>query len=67
MLILSSDLSMDWDNVLVELLLNLVSDSGAWLKSSLECFERKDIIVKKAKHSNKNFEHRAKLLFEKLI
>lgn len=63
MLILSSDLSMDWDNVLVELLLNLVSEGGAWLKSSLERIERKDIIVKKAKHSKKNFEHRAKLLF----
>ncbi|WP_330994058.1 Tn7-like element transposition protein TnsE [Staphylococcus pseudintermedius] len=67
MLILSSDLAMDWDNVLEELLLNLVNDSGTWLKSSLEHIEKKDIIVKKAKHSKKNFEHRAKLLCEKLI
>lgn len=41
MLIYSSDLSMDWDNVLEELLLNLVSDSGARLKSSLEHIEKK--------------------------
>lgn len=41
MLILSSDLAMDWDNVLEELLLNLVNDSGTWLKSSLEHIEKK--------------------------
>lgn len=41
MLILSSDLSMDWDNVLEELPLNLVSDSCTWLKSSLEHIEKR--------------------------
>lgn len=66
MLILSSDLSIDWDNIIEELLLDLVNDSGAWLKASLERLERKGVVVRKAKHSKKNFKHRAKLLYVKL-
>ncbi len=49
------------------MLLYLVNDSGNWLKASLERMERKGVNLKKAKHSKKNFKHRAKLLFEKII
>lgn len=47
--------------------MNVVNDSGVWLKNSLEKIENKGVLVVKAKHSKKNFKHRARLLYEKIV
>lgn len=67
MLILSSDLLIDWYNINEEMLVNLVNDGGTWLRKSLKKIENKGVLIVKAKHSKKNFEHRAKLLCEKIM
>lgn len=67
MLILEAQQGIHWDIVIEQLLGNLVKDNGAWLKESLKEIEDKGVTVKKAKHSKKNYEHRAKLLLSKII
>ncbi len=67
MLILSSILTINWNHVTEELLLNLVNSSGVWEKEWLGKLEQQGILVKKAKHSKKDYKHRAKLLLEKLL
>lgn len=47
--------------------MNLVNDGGTWLKNSLERIEKKGVLIVKAKHSKKNFKHRVRLLYEKII
>lgn len=66
-LIMSSPLAINWDNVIEEILLNLVSSSGVWVKEFILDMESRGVSVKKAKHSKKSKIHKAKLLAEKLI
>ncbi|MGH2116495.1 Tn7-like element transposition protein TnsE [Aerococcus sp. L_32] len=67
MFILGAQQGIHWDIVIEQLLGNLVKDNGAWLKESLKEIEDKGVTVQKAKHSKKNYEHRAKLLLSKII
>ncbi|MGN4437704.1 Tn7-like element transposition protein TnsE [Bacillus cereus group sp. MYBK69-1] len=67
MLILSSQISVEWISVIQNILLGLVDKSGAWAKELIMEIEREGIVVNKAKHSRKSIIHKAKLLFEKLI
>ncbi|MCW1941176.1 Tn7-like element transposition protein TnsE [Bacillus anthracis] len=66
MLILSSRVSVEWSSVIQNILLGLVSKSGAWAKELIMEIEKESIVVNKAKHSRKSIIHKAKLLFEKL-
>lgn len=67
MLILSSTVSTNWNQLIDSLLLNLVNSSGTWEREVLGNLERGGVIVKKAKHSKKDYQHRAKLLLKKLL
>lgn len=67
MLILSSTVSVNWNQLIDALLLNLVNSSGTWVKESLESLERSNVIIQKAKHSKKGYKHRAKLLVNKMM
>lgn len=67
MLILSSTKSINWNQLIEGLLLNLVNSSGTWVKESLESLERSNVIIQKAKHSKKGYKHRAKLLVNKMM
>lgn len=67
MLILSSTVSINWNQLMDSLLLNLVKSSGTWERDVHESLERKYIVVRKAKHSKKGYKHRAKLLINKMI
>ena len=60
MLILSSTGLVNWNPLIDSLLLNLVNSSGTWVKESLEILERSNVIIQKAKHSKKEYAHRAK-------
>ncbi|PDZ08620.1 hypothetical protein CON70_26800 [Bacillus pseudomycoides] len=65
MLILQGQQDIQWDNVIEQLLKNLVKDSGVWLKESLKEIEDKGVTIQKAKHSKKNYKHRASLIAKK--
>ncbi|EMO6542618.1 hypothetical protein ROB35_002209 [Staphylococcus aureus] len=67
MLILSSTGLVNWNPLIDSLLLNLVNSSGTWVKESLEILERSNVIIQKAKHSKKEYAHRAKLLIHKML
>ena len=67
MLILSSTVSVNWNQLIDGLLLNLVNSSGTWEREVLGDLERRNIVVRKAKHSKKGYKHRAKLLFNKML
>lgn len=67
MLILSSTGLVNWNPLIGSLLLNLVNSSGTWVKESLESLERSNVIVQKAKHSKKGYNHRAGLLANKML
>lgn len=67
MLILSSTVSVNWNQLIDALLLNLVNSSGIWEREVLRNLERKNVALQKAKHSKKGYKHRAKLLFNKMI
>lgn len=66
MLILQEQQDIQWDNVIEQLLKNLVKDSGVWLKESLKKVEDKGVMIQKAKHSKKSYNHRATLLINKI-
>lgn len=53
MLILSSNVLIEWYNINEEMLVNLVNDGDVWLKNSLEKIEKKGILIVKVKHSKK--------------
>lgn len=65
MLILHGSQDIQRDTVIEQLLRNLVKDSGAWLKESLKEIEDKGVTIQKAKHSKKNYKHRASLIAKK--
>lgn len=67
MLILSSTVSVNWNQLIDALLLNLVNSSGTWEREVLESLGRRNVVVRKAKHSKKGYKHRAKLLFNKMV
>lgn len=67
MLILSSTVSVDWNQMIDQLLMNLVNSSGTWERESIKSVERRNVIVQKAKHSKKGYKHRAELLINKMI
>ncbi|EKB5971588.1 hypothetical protein OPH27_000961 [Listeria monocytogenes] len=67
MLILSSTVSVNWNQLIDGLLLNLVNSSGTWEKESIQSLNRRNVMVQKAKHSKKGYKHRAKLLINKMI
>lgn len=67
MLILSSTVSINWNQLIDGLLLNLVNSSGTWEKESIQSLDRRNVMVQKAKHSKKGYKHRAKLLINKMI
>lgn len=67
MLILSSTVPGNWNQLIDSLLMNLINSSGTWEKEIIQNVERKNVIVQKAKHSKKEFKHRAKLLINKMI
>lgn len=65
MLILSSAATVNWNQLIDELLVNLVNSSGVREKELIKAVERRKVIVQKAKHSKKGYKHRAKLLINK--
>lgn len=67
MLILSSTVSVNWNRVVDNLLMNLVNSSGTWERDVLENLEQRNVVAQKAKHSKKDYKHRTKLLFNKII
>jgi len=67
MLILSSTVSINWDQLIDGLLLNLLNSSGTWERDVLGDLERRSIVVRKAKHSKKEYKHRARLLANKML
>ncbi|WP_218066635.1 Tn7-like element transposition protein TnsE [Aerococcus urinaeequi] len=67
MLILSSTSSVNWNQLIDGLLLNLVNSSGTWEREVLESLGRRNIVVRKAKHSKKGYKHRARLLINKIL
>ncbi|MEZ2719683.1 Tn7-like element transposition protein TnsE [Niallia circulans] len=67
MLILSSTVSVNWNQLIDGLLLNLVNSSGTWEKQSIQSLDRRNVMVQKANHSKKEYKHRAKLLINKTI
>lgn len=67
MLILSSTIPVNWNQLIDGLLMNLVNSSGTWEKGSIKSVERKNVVVQRAKHSKKGYKHRAKLLINKMI
>ena len=66
-LILSSTVSINWNQLIDSLLLNLVNSSGTWEREVLRNLERKNVVIQKAKHSKKGYKHRASLLFNKML
>lgn len=67
MLLIYSVTDVNWDSIVDNVLLNLVNSSGTWSKELIGNIRSKGILVKKAKHSKKNFKHRAQLLINKLL
>lgn len=66
-LILSSTVSINWNQLIDSLLLNLVNSSGIWEREVLRNLERKNVVIQKAKHSKKGYKHRAGLLANKML
>lgn len=67
MLLLSATVSVNWNQLIDGLLLNLVNSSGTWERDVLESLGQRNVVVRKAKHSKKGYKHRAKLLFNKMM
>ncbi|GEK30508.1 hypothetical protein KZO01_08170 [Kurthia zopfii] len=67
MLILFATVSINWNQLIDGLLLNLVNSSGSWERDVLGDLKRRNIVVRKAKHSKKGYKHRARLLFNKVL
>ncbi|WP_429698393.1 Tn7-like element transposition protein TnsE [Bacillus mycoides] len=67
MLMLSSTISVEGASIIQNILSGLVDKNGAWVKELIMEIEREGIVVKKAKHSRKNINHRAELLLDKII
>lgn len=67
MLILSSTVSVNWNQLIDALLLNLVNSSGTWEREVLESLGRRNVVVRKVKHSKKGYKHRARLLINKMV
>lgn len=53
MLLLSVTVSVNWNQLIDGLLLNLVNSSGTWERDVLGGLERKNVVIQKAKHSKK--------------
>lgn len=67
MLILSSAVSLNWNQLIDSLLLNLVNSSGTWERDVLGNLEQRNVVAQKAKHSKKGYKHRARLLINKML
>lgn len=51
MLILSSIVPVNWNQLIDSLLMNLVNSSGTWEKELIKSVERRNVVIQKAKHS----------------
>ena len=66
MLIMNAPLGYNWSTFLKNMLKYLVDEHGTWTMDIIKWIEKGGIVVKKARHSKKDNNHKAKLLFEKI-
>lgn len=67
MLILKSNILVDWKRICSIMLLGLVNESGKWCNEIINKITKKEILVFRKKHSRKGAFENEKLLYERYV